>query len=90
MTSLESAPTPPTATRNSGRKRDLTFPLLSDQDHKVAETLGAWGPKMLYGKESIGLIRSTFILDPEGEIEREFRNVRAKGHVARVTAEVGV
>lgn len=84
------SPDSPDRNKKFREKEDLTFPLLSDQDHKVAETLGAWGPKMLYGKESIGLIRSTFILDPEGEIEREFRNVKAKGHVARLTAEVGL
>ena len=66
----------------------MPFPLLSDEDHKVAASLGAWGPKMLYGKESVGLIRSTFILDPNGELDRKFRNVKAKGHVARLTAEI--
>jgi peroxiredoxin Q/BCP len=66
----------------------LPFPLLSDEDHKVAEAFGAWGTKMLYGKESVGLIRSTFVLGPDGEIEREYRKVKAQGHVARVTADL--
>jgi peroxiredoxin Q/BCP len=43
---------------------------------------------MLYGKESVGLIRSTFVLGPNGELEKEYRNVKAKGHVARVTADL--
>lgn len=71
-------------------KEGLNFPLLSDVDHKVAEQFGAWGPKKLYGKESVGLIRSTFVLGPEGELEREYRNVKATGHVARVTADLGL
>lgn len=69
-------------------KEGLPFPLLSDEDHKVAEAFGAWGPKVMYGKESVGLIRSTFVLGPDGEIEREYRNVKAQGHVARVTADL--
>ncbi len=69
-------------------KEDLPFPLLSDENHELAETFGAWGPKVLYGKESVGLIRSTFVLGPDGELEREYRNVKAKGHVARVTADL--
>ena len=69
-------------------KEGLTFPLLSDEDHKVAEAFGAWGTKMSYGKESVGLIRSTFVLGPDGEIEREYRNIKAQGHVARVTADL--
>lgn len=69
-------------------KEGLPFPLLSDEDHNVAEAFGAWGTKMLYGKESVGLIRSTFVLGPDGEIEREYRKVKAQGHVARVTADL--
>ena len=48
----------------SEEKEGLPFPLLSDQDHALAEQLGAWGKKMSYGKESIGLIRSTFVSVP--------------------------
>jgi len=70
------------------QKEGLPFPLLSDEDHKAAETFGAWGTKMMYGKESVGLIRSTFVLGPDGEIEREYRKVKAQGHVARVTADL--
>jgi thioredoxin-dependent peroxiredoxin len=69
-------------------KEGLPFPLLSDENHQLAELLGAWGTKILYGKESVGLIRSTFVLGPDGELEQEYRNVKAKGHVARVTADL--
>lgn len=66
------------------KEHDLPFPLLSDPDHAVAEVYGAWGIKKNYGKEYEGLIRSTFVVDPEGVIEEAWRNVRAKGHAERV------
>ncbi|HEY7583338.1 MAG TPA: thioredoxin-dependent thiol peroxidase [Acidimicrobiia bacterium] len=84
------SPDAPAKNARFKEKENLNFPLLSDTDHKVAEQFGAWGPKMLYGKESVGLIRSTFVIGPNGELEREFRNVKAKGHVARLTEELGV
>lgn len=84
------SPDAPAKNARFKEKEGLNFPLLSDTDHKVAEQFGAWGPKMLYGKESVGLIRSTFVIGADGELEREFRNVKAKGHVARLTEELGV
>jgi peroxiredoxin Q/BCP len=66
---------------------DLPFPLLSDEDHATATAYGAWGTKKNYGKEYEGLIRSTFLLDASGNIERAWYNVRAKGHAARVARE---
>jgi peroxiredoxin Q/BCP len=83
------SPDPPARNARFREKEALPFSLLSDQDHAVAEAFSAWGPKKLYGRETEGLIRSTFVLGPDGEIEREFRNVKAKGHVARLTAELG-
>lgn len=82
------SPDPPARNARFRDKEGLNFPLLSDQDHKVASEFGAYGKKVLYGRESMGLIRSTFVLGPDGEIEREYRNVRAKGHVARLTADL--
>lgn len=84
------SPDAPAKNARFREKENLNFPLLSDSDHKVAEQFGAWGPKMLYGKESVGLIRSTFVIGPDGDLEREFRNVKAKGHVARLTEDLGV
>lgn len=83
---------PDAPSRNAAfkEKEGLPFPLLSDQGHALAEELGAWGTKMSYGKESVGLIRSTFVLGPDGELDREYRNVKATGHVARLTEELGV
>ena len=84
------SPDTPAKNARFREKENLNFPLLSDTDHKVAEQFGAWGPKMLYGKESVGLIRSTFVIGPDGDLEREFRNVKAKGHVARLTEDLGL
>ncbi len=73
------------------RDRDgLNFPLLSDPQHEVLTAYGAWGEKMMYGKKSVGVIRSTFVIDPEGRIERAQYGVKAAGHVARLRQELGV
>ena len=69
-------------------KESLTYPLLSDSDHEVAEALGAWGMKKNYGREYEGLIRSTFVVDEKGRLSHVYRNVRAKGHVERVTRDL--
>ena len=65
-------------------KYGLKIALLSDTDHKVMEPYGAFGPKTLYGRKSIGVIRSTFLVGPDGRIERAWYNVRADGHAAKV------
>ena len=73
------------------RDRDrLTFPLLSDPDHKVEKAYGAYGEKKLYGKTTTGVIRSTFVIDPGGVVSRAYYNVKATGHVARLRKELGV
>ncbi|MCO5971479.1 thioredoxin-dependent thiol peroxidase [Actinoallomurus soli] len=73
------------------RDRDeLTFPLLSDPDTKVLQAYGAYGEKKLYGKTMVGVIRSTFIVDADGKIEKAFYNVKATGHVERLLKELGV
>jgi len=66
------------------RKYGLKFPLLSDPGHSVMEAYGAWGEKTLYGKKSLGVIRSTFLIDAKGVIARAWYNVRADGHAAKV------
>jgi peroxiredoxin Q/BCP len=65
-------------------EHDLPFPLLSDEDHRMADAYGAWGLKKNYGKEYEGLIRSTLVIDEAGNVEHAWYNVRAKGHVDRV------
>jgi len=73
------------------RDRDhLTFPLLSDPDHRVLEAYGAWGEKTLYGKKTVGVIRSTFVIDPGGTVAKAYYNVKATGHVARLRTELGI
>jgi thioredoxin-dependent peroxiredoxin len=73
------------------RDRDgLTFPLLSDPQRAVLAAYGAWGEKMMYGKKSVGVIRSTFVIGPDGTIERAQYGVKATGHVARLRQELGV
>ncbi|WP_237194257.1 thioredoxin-dependent thiol peroxidase [Rothia nasimurium] len=70
--------------------QELTFPLLSDEDHAVAEAYGAWGEKKNYGKTYVGLIRSTLVIDEKGIIEVAQYNVRAKGHVAKLRRDLGI
>ena len=73
------------------RERDgLTYDLLSDPDHAVHEAYGAWGEKNLYGKVHVGVIRSTFVINGDGRIDRAMYNVKAKGHVAKLRGELGV
>jgi len=73
------------------RERDaLTFPLVSDQDKSVLTAYGAFGEKQLYGKTVTGVIRSTFVLDEEGRIERALYNVKATGHVAKLRKDLGL
>lgn len=65
-------------------KFGLPFTLLSDEEHAVAEAYGAWGPKKLYGREYVGIQRSTFLVDPDGRIARAWPKVKADGHAAEV------
>ena len=67
---------------------DLPFDLLSDPDHDMATAFGAYGLKKNYGREYMGIIRSTFLVDGEGSIEDVFYNVKAKGHAERITKTV--
>ena len=70
-------------------KYGLRFPLLSDPDHRVMDAYGAWGEKTLYGNTVVGVLRSTFLIDEQGGIERAWYNVKADGHAAKVLAELG-
>jgi len=70
-------------------KYGLTFPLLSDVDHRVMEKYGAWGEKTLYGKKMVGVIRSTVLVGPDQRVVRAWYHVKADGHAAKVLAELG-
>ena len=67
-------------------KYGLPFTLLADPDHSVAEAYDAWGEKTLYGKKSVGLKRTTYVIGPDGTIVRAMRNVRPDGHPEQVLA----
>ncbi|WP_406692498.1 thioredoxin-dependent thiol peroxidase [Saccharopolyspora sp. ID03-671] len=68
----------------------LTFPLLSDEDRSVMTAWGAFGEKKNYGKIVQGVIRSTFVVDPDGKIAKALYNIKATGHVDRLRKDIGV
>jgi peroxiredoxin Q/BCP len=68
----------------------LTFPLLSDENREVLTEWGAYGEKQNYGRTVTGVIRSTFIVDADGKIEKAMYNVRATGHVAKLRKDLKV
>ena len=71
-------------------KEDLGITLVSDPQKTVLQAYGAYGPKKLYGKEVVGVIRSTFVVDAEGRIEKAAYNVKATGHVAKLRRDLGL
>jgi thioredoxin-dependent peroxiredoxin len=73
------------------RERDLlNFPLLADEDRSALTAYGAWGEKKLYGKVVEGVLRSTFVIAPDGTVEKAMYNVKATGHVAKLRRELGI
>ena len=65
-------------------KQSLNFILLSDLEHKLAEDFEVWKEKSMYGRKYMGIERTTFIIDKNGKIEKEWRKVKVKGHVDEV------
>lgn len=65
-------------------KFDLNFPLLADPDHKIAEKYGAWREKNMYGKKSMGIQRSTFVIDAAGKVAKLWKRVKVDGHDEQV------
>ena len=65
-------------------KHDLNFMLISDPEHKLAEKFEVWKEKSMYGRKYMGIERSTFVLDERGNVEKEWRKVKVKGHVDEV------
>ncbi|WP_334172842.1 thioredoxin-dependent thiol peroxidase [Sinomonas sp.] len=84
------SPDPARAVAKFAEAQHLGFPLLADEDHRVAESYATWGEKKNYGRTYEGLIRSTFVLDEEGRVEVAQYNVRAKGHVAKLRRDLGL
>lgn len=69
---------------NFKNKYDLPFPLLADEDHTVIDAFGVWGPKKFMGREFEGILRTTFIVDEEGVIEKVIEKVKTKDHAAQL------
>ena len=79
---------PPERHRKFIAKYDLKIPLLSDPEHQVMLAYGAWGEKNMYGRVSEGIIRSTVIIDPDGQIAHRWPKVSAKGHAEEVKEQL--
>jgi thioredoxin-dependent peroxiredoxin len=69
-------------------KHGLTFPLLADPDHEVAEKYGVWQQKMRYGRKYMGIVRTTYLIGPDGKIQRRWDNVKVDGHADAVLAAI--
>ncbi|MBP1157504.1 MULTISPECIES: thioredoxin-dependent thiol peroxidase [unclassified Paenibacillus] len=82
------SPDDPKSHEKFAAKHELPFTLLSDPDHTVCELFGVWTLKKMYGKEYMGVVRSTFLIDEEGKLAKEWRKVRVKGHVEQVLEAV--
>jgi peroxiredoxin Q/BCP len=90
LTVLGISPDSPAKLAKFREKESLAFPLLSDPDRSVLQAYGAYGEKMMYGKKSVGVIRSTFVVGADGKIEEARYGVKATGHVARLRQDLGV
>lgn len=84
------SPDAPAANEKFDAKHGLGFPLLSDEDHAVAEKFGVWGEKKLYGKTYMGIIRSAFLVDEKGRIEQAWYKVSPKNTVPNARKALGV
>jgi peroxiredoxin Q/BCP len=67
-------------------KYDLSFPLLADEDHAVAEKYGVWQKKSLYGRSFMGIVRTTYLIDRDGKVAKRWDNVKVDGHAEAVLA----
>ena len=84
------SPDSPDKLERFAQRDALSFPLASDTDHAIAESFGAWGTRKLYGKEVVGIIRSTLVIAPGGTVAVAHYNVKATGHVARLRKELNI
>ncbi len=84
------SPDPPEKLQRFREQEGLGITLVSDPDKQVLRAYGAFGPKKLYGKEVVGVIRSNVIVDAEGRIEKAAYNVKATGHVAKLRRDLGL
>ena len=84
------SPDPPEKLLRFRDEQGLRITLLSDPEKQVLSAYGAYGTKKLYGKEVVGVIRSTFVIDAEGRVEKASYNVKATGHVAKLRRDLGL
>jgi thioredoxin-dependent peroxiredoxin len=82
------SPDKPAAQAKFKQKFDLPFTLLADEEKAAAQAYGVWKEKNMYGKKVMGIVRSTFIIGPDGRIEKIYAKVTAKGHAADVLASL--
>ena len=78
----------PASHKKFAEKHGLEIKLASDADHKVTEAYGAWALKKMYGKESFGVVRSTFLIDPLGKVAHAWKKVSVKGHAEAVAKKL--
>jgi len=90
LTVLGISPDAPAKLARFRDKEHITFPLLSDPERRVLAAYGAYGEKMNYGKKTMGVIRSTFVVGADGKVEKAYYGVKATGHVERLRKELGV
>lgn len=83
------SPDKPSTQAKFKEKYDLPFTLLADEEKEAAQAYGVWKEKNMYGKKVMGIARSTFVIGPDGKIERIYENVKAQGHAAQVLGELG-
>jgi thioredoxin-dependent peroxiredoxin len=88
LTVLGISPDSPQKLAKFRDKESLNFTLLADPDREVLRAYGAYGEKLNYGKKTVGVIRSTFVIGADGKIERAYYNVRATGHVERLRRDL--
>ena len=83
------SPDKPTQQTKFKQKYGLPFPLLADENKEAAQAYGVWIKKNLYGKHVMAIVRTTFVIGPDGRIEKIYPNVKAKGHAQQVLADLG-
>ncbi|MDX6212736.1 MAG: thioredoxin-dependent peroxiredoxin [Frankiales bacterium] len=84
------SPDRPAALAKFRDEQGLTFPLLSDPEHTALTAYGTWGEKKNYGRSYLGVLRSTFVVDADGNLEQAQYNVKATGHVAKLRRDLGL
>ena len=82
------SPDKPAAQAKFKQKYELPFTLLADEEKAAAQAYGVWKEKNMYGKKVMGIARTTFVIGPDGKIEKIYGNVKAQGHAAQVLADL--